>query len=591
MELAIPFLALGGMYIVANQKKKSCNQLIDQDEGYTNMGKEENYLPNVNNQDINYPTLDQNELKNDVNRYLNPNAASDRYFNQNAYENKSYTDKELGNSIQEIYSISGEYMNSSDFKHNNMVPFNGRKVRGNTYNSNMGQTILDNMQGSGSQMIEKEERGPLFKPEDNITWTHGAPNQSDFFQSRVNPGTVANNVKPFESEMVGPGLNKGYETSGSGGFNSGMEARDKWLPPTVDEMRVATNPKLVYDLSNHEGPANSSIKNVGLMGKFEKNLPDRHFENTPDRWLTTTGQVVGPTQRAEQEQGNVKRINKPVNYTGIVASGNGEKAYVSRNYEPSKRGPSGTLDLGVANATGRGPDGSAGNINSYSNPVNNRSTMQQDTFGGTMGYAISAIMSPLMDVLKPTLKEEVIDNVRIFGDAGCSVPETYVTNPNDKTSTTIKETTLYSPTFNINNQKEGTYVNNYTPLDNTQRATTSCEYTGIADGYEQPRNYHAEYMQNNNDIKPLTINNRTNQGGTQMFNQEMNVTTQRNDYTRYDGRVNAPMNPTSSIPSVNTYGKTQLSNVESSYNTNQIDPSLLDSFRKNPFTHSLHTSV
>ena len=32
--------------------------------------------------------------------------------------------------------------------------------------------------------------------------------------------------------MVGPGLDKGYGINGSNGYNSGMEARDKWLPKT-----------------------------------------------------------------------------------------------------------------------------------------------------------------------------------------------------------------------------------------------------------------------------------------------------------------------------------------------------------------------
>lgn len=54
MELAIPLLALGGMYIVSNQTpSKSCDtekgktQKINQ-ENFTNMGVNRNYLPNTN---------------------------------------------------------------------------------------------------------------------------------------------------------------------------------------------------------------------------------------------------------------------------------------------------------------------------------------------------------------------------------------------------------------------------------------------------------------------------------------------------------------------------------------------------------------
>ena len=99
------------------------------------------------------------------------------------------------------------------------------------------------MMGSGSLQQSKQEVAPLFKPEDNIQWAHGAPNESDFYQSRVNPSLQANNVKPFQEQNVGPGLNSGYTTQGQGGFNSGMEARNTWLPKTVNEFTYRHEPE------------------------------------------------------------------------------------------------------------------------------------------------------------------------------------------------------------------------------------------------------------------------------------------------------------------------------------------------------------
>jgi hypothetical protein len=188
----------------------------------------------------------ENELVSTVQRYSNPNVATDKYFDQNLYEKNQNDGLRVGNNIQEIYSLTGNYLDSSEFKHNNMVPFYGGKIKGQLYNANMGETILDNMVGSGSQVIKKIEQAPLFKPQENMQWAYGAPNMSDFYQSRVNPAMNNANVKPFESITVGPGLNQGYTTNGSGGYNSGMEARDEWLPKTVDQMRVLTNPKLEY---------------------------------------------------------------------------------------------------------------------------------------------------------------------------------------------------------------------------------------------------------------------------------------------------------------------------------------------------------
>ena len=55
MELAIPLLALGGMYVISNQSKPSNNSYKFKDdskpgnlrENYTNMGQHSNYLPNT----------------------------------------------------------------------------------------------------------------------------------------------------------------------------------------------------------------------------------------------------------------------------------------------------------------------------------------------------------------------------------------------------------------------------------------------------------------------------------------------------------------------------------------------------------------
>ena len=49
-----------------------------------------------------------------------------------------------------------------------MVPFYGAKIRGQTYNNNSSESVLDNMIGAGSQVMSKVEQAPLFKPENNI---------------------------------------------------------------------------------------------------------------------------------------------------------------------------------------------------------------------------------------------------------------------------------------------------------------------------------------------------------------------------------------------------------------------------------------
>jgi len=154
-------------------------------------------LPNTNVAPQNFPVTNKNQLVDTVQEYPNPNAASDKYFNQNLYQQRERKGLEVGQNPQQIFSLTGDYLDSNQFKHNNMVPFNGGKVKGRTYDMNITETVLDNMIGSGSQTIKKMEQAPLFKPEENMQWAYGMPNQSDFFQSRVVPGMKNNNVKPL----------------------------------------------------------------------------------------------------------------------------------------------------------------------------------------------------------------------------------------------------------------------------------------------------------------------------------------------------------------------------------------------------------
>lgn len=602
--LALPFIAIAGLYVISNEKSKSCNDETSKSlksklkkigkESFTNMGKKTNYLPNTDTPPQNYPVSNIKQLVDTVQEYPNPNAATDKYFDQNMYETMQNANVKVGNTPQQIYALSGNYVDSKAFTHNNMVPFDGGKIKGYTYDVNLAETILDNMAGTGSQVVKKIEQAPLFKPEKNMNWAHGMPNYTDFMQSRVAPGMRNNNVKPFESETVGPGLNQGYTTTGSGGFNSGMESRDSWLPKTVDELRIATNPKMEYDLNGHQGPSQSHVTNVGIIGRVEKNHPDRFFINSQDRWLTTTGAEKGESLRPIQEMGILRRNSTDVNYSGPAGNSERGAGYAPQEYEEAKRHLPRTPSIIPGAAPGKGSNLDYPTSNSYTNYNNHRSTVKQvDTIRSGFSNAIGAVVAPLMDILRPSRKEEVSENVRVYGSSGSSVPSNYVNNPYDTTATTIKETTLYSPNFNINNQTEGNYVNTYKTPDLTQRNTTSSEtYGGVGRNNTGNMVYDSAYNQNNNDIKSQSIYNTPNMGGTQIFNQQMNVNCSKSVTACLDNRFFTPASIISMPPSKENYGNVgppqQLNQqIELQRNT----PDILNAFRENPYTHSLTTSV
>ena len=230
-EIAVPLIALGSMYVVSKQKDNDNNCKV---ESYTNMTNIKNPLPGVNppRPVKNFPLTENVKTSNNISAYVNPNQHTDKYFDPNNYasqEQRQTSEYGVGGGNKTTYSLTGEPIDKNNFKHQNMAPFFGGKIRGATINNNITESVLDNMQGQGSQFFSKKEQAPMFKPQEGYQFANGAPNMSDFIQSRVNPSMRMANVKPWDEQRVAPGLNQGYNNNGGAGFNSGMEARDKWL--------------------------------------------------------------------------------------------------------------------------------------------------------------------------------------------------------------------------------------------------------------------------------------------------------------------------------------------------------------------------
>lgn len=588
MELAIPIIALGSLYIASNMKNKNCPK--DQRQTIENFDNYE--LPNTNIPPQNYPVINERELVDTTANYPNSNIATDKYFNQNLYENNVNSGIPVKNEIQQIYSLTGNYTAPNDFKHNNMVPFySGTKLKGQVYDFDVAETFMDNMTGSGSQLIKKIEQAPLFKPENGVQWAYGTPNNSDFYQSRVVPGLKASNVKPFESEYVAPGLNAGYSAEGRNGFNSGMEARELWQDKTVDELRSASKPKVEFSLNDHQGPSYAHIQNVGKLGQVEKFRPDTFFIQNQDRWLTTTGQEKGPMLHPIEEVHSTQRMDTTCSYTGNATTVNAKMNYAPQNYEQSRKPETQTLDVPHSNASNRGDYRDKDMwLNSHSNYENNRSTVANpDSFRSGFSLAIGAVVSPLLDILNPTKREEYTSNKRIYGDATSRVPRDYVYNPADTTKTTIKETTLYSPNLIAGSQLIGTgYLSNPQCPTYNVKEETSCSYVGSGGNGASTGwgglNLESQCNQIINENKEPTLQSRIAVGNTNMFNNDVNVSVGRYDQDRNNNRMWVPSNLPSQIISAQQYGEMRkpLYNKDS-IQTDRLAPEIVNQLKANPY--------
>ena len=163
-------------------------------------------------------------------------------------ENYKVALKNEEKNLGQFQSLTGNTMDSSELEHNNMVPYFGAKITQSTSDNIGYENLLDIYTGSGSQQNKKEGIAPMFKPQSNMSHIHGAPSATDFMQERQRSVLTSkmNNTKPWEEIRVGPGLNQGFSSEGTGGFNAGMEARAATLPKTVDQLRSQTNPKVSY---------------------------------------------------------------------------------------------------------------------------------------------------------------------------------------------------------------------------------------------------------------------------------------------------------------------------------------------------------
>jgi len=597
-EFAIPLIALGSMYVLSNQNVKK--------EEFANMGKKQNYLPNVDPRPHNmkYPTDKINN--NNIKKYVNPNQATDKYFSESVYKNAPKQKSDIGvENLKENnhLSLTGGSIDIDNFKHNNMVPFFGARIRGPTLDANIAESRLDNLQGSGSQMIKKTETAPLFKPQKDIQNSNGAPNNSEFYLSRQNPSMYMSNIKPWEEIQVAPGLNKGFNSNGGVGFNSGMESREMWLPKNVDQLRVKNNPKLSFELSGHQGPANSHIQEIAnseTQGKVEKYLPDKFFEQSSDRWLKTTGSEKAQRIRAKQELNDVNRTTTTSEYYGV--NGNqSKKTYIKGEYEETIRKNLAPTAIINAHASGQyKPDLNSNNIKSYKTLSNNRSTTNSDTFGSIQGL-VKAMISPIFDVLRPSKKENVVGNLRQNGNMHKSVSNHPIYNPADITKTTIREMTTDKVGLNhlnVNKQNaqsgNGYLVSEHQGVE-LQRDNTNVSYSGVAGPSlsKATRDYKAEYEQRNNNNK--TSINRPNQGGTQMFNQNNNIKIQKQDCDRNNNRLwvrNNSKNNYNSTPNIESYNKiTKKPQNYQQINNDRMNPEILDAFKKNPYTKPLNSWI
>ena len=168
---------------------------------------------------------------------------------------------------------------------------------------------------------------------------------------------------------------------------------------------------------------------MGRQGIQEKNRPDTSFEMTEDRYLTTTGAQKGQTMRSVHIDKDVSRPDTAVEYSGS-AGYHTSSLYVDGEHMPTHKQqldgpaftPAGARNGGSATVSDYG-------IKSKKAYPNNRTTTTSDKYFGAVGGAFGAAVAPLLDVLRPSKKENTVGSLRPYQKAKASVASSYVYDP------------------------------------------------------------------------------------------------------------------------------------------------------------------
>lgn len=342
-------------------------------------------------------------------------------------------------------SLTGDAINPNTFTHNNMQPFFGGTVKQNM-DEFATRGIFETFTGTQDNYQKKKEQGLLFEPQKNVTNVYGQSNLDGYMLDRYHVSQVRSNETPIEKVYVGPGLNKGYTATPSGGFQQ-ADTLDYIMPKTTNETRVRTNPKLSYYGRVNAG---QKVAKPGKVGTLFKNRPDTFYVQTPDRYLTTTGAVTAPgirpcqivkfTNRKTTSQKSRKGPAAPTSGTRIAVRGK-YRASDRQTYETD--GPRNATLSGLWSLLGFGEENESrpddyGKKSLKLGP-NNRTDLaenkqQLNLKGNEKGVARNG------QGANHTKRQEMEENDRAGNLAGGAY-KSKVYDPEEKARRTVKETT------------------------------------------------------------------------------------------------------------------------------------------------------
>ena len=360
-------------------------------------------MPNVKRPIPNYPTDEKKDLLNNTNVQTYPEYknSTENYYQPTGYKKALELNEQK---VGEFESLTGDVISSKNLERNNMVPFFGSKITQQGVDKGF-EGLLDIYTGTGSQQNKKEGIAPMFKPESNLTHVRGAPVATSFYQDRMKNvlTTKMNNVKPWQEIQVGPWLQEKVILVKVLEVLTPVWRLETTLPKNIDELRVATNPKVTYGgqvLGAYAGKGGCKPGNSTTHGKLEKNRPDTYYENGADRWFTTTGLEKAQKARSAVILQPENRTTTTREYFGSGKDREGNGTYQPGHFRKTHKQQLAGPELGGASAPDTwGATNKDYGKDGYKNRPNARTFTSERSEMGIVSGVVNALTAPLLDVV------------------------------------------------------------------------------------------------------------------------------------------------------------------------------------------------
>ena len=342
-----------------------------------------------------------------------------------------------------INSLSGEKIPIEDFNHGNMQQFLRKGVTQPTDLDN--NPRFNDKFGYNDFKVKKTEVENFFQPTTDTSLIRGMQDSSDFLLDRTNITNIQNNYNPIQSIRVAPALNKGYGSEGTGGFQQ-SDTRLYIQPKCIEDLRPLTDQRSSIFEIPVQGPMKNQIDKRGVVTPFAKNKPETTYKQSEENWFKGQSYLKKDTSRPEENLKDTTRIGTHKDYYGPLKT---QEEQINPNDDYGKK-----------------------SILVYN--TEKYELAKKETPVANFTSVVKAIIAPITDALKITMKEYFIDPSRYYGNAVPQIPEKLTTyDPhNHIMKTTVKETTIHdSDVINLTGDKE-TYSALYDDAKTTVKETT-----------------------------------------------------------------------------------------------------------------------